>query len=112
MATLTGPSFTISDSLTGQFTLVASPQNSAGSPEPVTSPAYSTTGLDTTIIANFASADGLTATFNLASPAKDGTTSVGWSGVNSLGATITGTATFIVTGAAVSVVFTLTEPSS
>jgi methionine-rich copper-binding protein CopC len=111
MSVQTGTAFNIPDNTPASPipTLVANPVDPAGQSAPVTNPAYNTSGLDSTIIANFQSADGLTATFGLASPLKIGSTSVSWSALNASGAQVNGTATFTVTSqGAVSVVFTLT----
>ena len=112
MAVQTGNNFTIPDtSPASPFTLVAMPQDQLGGAAVVTNPAYTTSGLDPTIIQGFTSTDGLTASFNLPSPAKVGTTTVNWSGMSSNSSTINGTVTLSVTsGAAVSVTFQLTTP--
>jgi len=112
MATQTGNTFTIPDtSPVSPFTLVAEPQDSMGNDATVTSPAYDSKNTDPTIIANFASADGLTATFNLPTPPKVGSTAVKWSGTSANSTVIAATVTFTVaSGAAVSVTFTLTTP--
>ena len=106
----TGTTFSILDSApkTG-YSLAATLLDADGHAATFTAPQFGAVSDPQSVLANFASADQITGTFDITG--NLGSAQIPWSGTNSEGTVVSGTATISVTsGAGVTVSFTLTTP--